>query len=159
MANLAKFSEHGLNKMYRRVDIDSLSDRAKIIQIRQQLPDSTWDLNTTLKHNIGSVGIPGTIVSAYLSQATLVAGGTLTGKIVAYDASANAEVNLTDTINPEAATAREGQALTLATTNMELAADDTLEFHATADNNAVTDGTDVVIVINFAPTEETTLTE
>lgn len=157
MANKVPFSTHGLAPSA-CIDVDSLSSRARLIQIRVQLPDSTWDLNTTNKHNIGSVGIPGTVRSAYLSQATLVAGGTLTGKIVAWDASANAEVDLTATVNPEAATAREGQALTLAATNFELAADDTLEFHATADNNAVTDGTDVVIVINFEPAEEATPT-
>jgi hypothetical protein len=152
MADKVPFSTHGLAPSA-IVDVDSLSARARLIQIRVQLPDSTWDINT-----IGSVGIPGTVRSAYLSQATLVAGGTLSGKVVAYDASATAEVDLTDGVNPEAGTARVGQALTLAATNAEIAADDTLEFHATADNNAVTDGTDVVIVINFEPAEEATPT-
>jgi hypothetical protein len=170
MANLAKFSEHGLNKMYRRVDIDALSDRAKrwtetrrvvITTAAGQKQTAVFVINTTTKHNLGPVGQVATLKAAYISAETAPAGGTLDWQLVAYDASANAEVILTDTsTDPETITVREAQAQVLATTNVELAADDTVELHCIASNNAVTqDAQGVSVTLVWQPTEETTLTE
>lgn len=117
--------------------------------------------NATKKHTLGPVGFPGTLTRAYISTTTAPAGGTLTWKIVAYDASANAEIVLTDSsaTNPESITGREAQAQTLATTNVALDSDDTLELHCIADNNAVSqDAVGLCVTLVFDPlvTSETT---
>lgn len=154
MPNKVAFSDKGL-PYGAAVDVDALSDVARRRILHFTVQGSAWTQNQTVKHNLGAVGMRGIVRAAYLSQGVLVSAGTASGRVVAYDASANAEVNLTDTVNPESATAREGQAFTLATTNTTLEADDTFEFHAIADNNAVTGGTGVVVTIVFEPTETT----
>lgn len=154
MANKAAFSDKGL-PYGAAVDVDALSDVARRRALHLTVQGSAWVQNATTKHNLGTLGMAGIVRGAYLSQGVLVSAGTASGRLVAYNASANAEVNLTDTVNPEAATAREGQAFTLATTNVALAADDTLEFHAIADNNAVSGGTGVTLTVIFEPTETT----
>lgn len=168
MANLTKFSERGLNKGA-RVDVDALSPRSAYkVETRRvviataagQKQTAVFTQNATVKHNLGPVGLPMTLVAAYVSQETKGAGGTLSFGLVAYDASADGEVVLTDTVDPEAATVREAQSMAMATTNVELAADDTVELHAVADNNAVSqDAQGVSVTLVWLPTEETTLTE
>lgn len=110
-------------------------------------------INTTKKHALGPVGFAGTLTRAYISTVTAPAGGTLDWQIVAYDASANAEIVLTDTsTDPEAITAREAQAQVLDTTNVELAADDTLELHCIASNATVTqDAVGLCVTLVFDP--------
>lgn len=143
--NATKFSKFGL-PYGAGVDVDALTLRAKYRTVTIPVVISTaagktatavFTQNSTVKHSLGPVGIPGTLRAAYISQTTLAAGGTLSWKLVAYDASANAEVVLTTTLDPEAATVREAQTFTLDTTNTQLEADDTFELHCTADNNAV----------------------
>lgn len=166
MANLTKFSERGLNKGA-RVDIGALSDRAsykvtnhRIVLGATEADTAYFTQNETNKHSLGPLGFIGTLVSAHVSSSAVPAGGTLSWGLVAYDASANGEVVLTDTANPESITAREAQALVLATTNVALAADDTVELHCVASNDAVsTDGAQVCVTCVWAPTEETVLTD
>lgn len=162
-----KFSVRGL-PFESAVDIAALSTSAALRTRTVPLYYSTaagsanagyFVQNTTKKHVIGPVGFIGTLASAYVTSAAVPAGGTLSWKIVAYDTSGNAEIVLTDAASPEGITAREAQALVLASTNVELAADDTLELHCTADNNAVTqDGVGVAVTLSFAPSAETTAT-
>lgn len=147
------------------VDIDALSLRARyrvervpvvIASASGQTQTAVFTQNATVKHNLGPVGIPSTLRGAYLSQGTLAAGGTLSCHLVAYDASANAEIVLTETINPEAATAREGLGFAIATTNVALAADDTIELHCTASDDTVTqDGKSLRVTLIWETTEET----
>lgn len=168
MPNLTKFSERGIDKYRTRVDIDALSPRAKqFVDVRRviiataagQTQTAVFTQNATVKHNLGPVGLPATLKAAYVSQETLGAGGTISLRVVAYDASANTEINLTDTLNPESGTVREAQTFTIATTNVELAADDTVELHAVADNNAISqDARGVTVTLVWEPTEETTIT-
>jgi len=129
------------------VDVDALSIRSKyrvervpvvISSAAGRTATAVFTQNATVKHSLGAVGIPAILRAAYLTQTTLSAGGTLSCQLVAYDASANGEVVLTTTINPESATVREGQAFTLDTTNVALAADDTVELHCVASDATVT---------------------
>lgn len=162
MASKSKFSEYGLHPEA-AIDVDALSDVARRdVEVRRvvittaagQKQTAGYTQNTTVKHNLGAVGLAGTLVAAYLTHETLPAGGALTARVVAYDASANAEVNLTDPVNPEAATVREGQAFTLATTNVALAADDTIELHCAADNSAISqDAQGVSVTLVWERTE------
>lgn len=151
--NVKELSKAGL-AYQSGVDVGALTVASRYKPFRFTLAGTVWVQNATTKHNLGCLGIAGTVVRAYYSGKTVVAGGTLTGGVVAYDASANAEVVITDTFNPESATAREGFALTIATTNVALAADDTIEFHAVASDSAVTDVTEGVLVLVVDPAED-----
>lgn len=157
------FSKVGLPRSS-AVDVDALSVRARSRAVSFPVTYATaagntnaayFVINATKKHRLGAVGIPGTLTAAYVSVDTVPAGGTLGWQIVAYDASANAEIVLTDTsTNPETITAREAQAQVLATTNVALAADDTLEIHCIADNNAVSqDAVGLSVTLVFENTE------
>lgn len=168
MPNYAKFSTHGLGPQS-KVDIGALSQRAKYSVRTFPVTYATaagntaaayFVINTTQKHRLGPVGIYGTLAAAYISVDTVPAGGTLDWQIVAYDASGNAEVVLTDTsTNPETITAREAQAQVLATTNVALDPDDTLELHCIASNATVTqDAVGLSVTLVFTPTEEATVT-
>lgn len=145
MANKVKFSTHGL-AYGAAVDVDSLSDRARrrtetrrvvITTAAGQKQTAVFTQNSTVKHNLGPVGQPAILVDAYVSAEQAPAGGTLSWHLVAYDASANAEVVLTDTANPETVTVREAQQLAIAATNVALDADDTVELHCTASDDSV----------------------
>lgn len=148
------------------VDIGALSTRAAykgpdvrnvvITTAAGQTATAVFTQNATVKHNLGPVGLTGTLAAAYLSFTQLPAGGTLACHLVAYDASGNAEIILTDTVNPEAFTVREGGAFTLATTNVELAPEDTLELHCVASDDAVgTAAQGARVTCLWTPTEAT----
>lgn len=153
MAYKSKASERDMNPGM-RIDVAALSPASRYKVVTRPLGDFTQ--NTTTKFSRGPLGFAGTLVAAYESFRTKPAGGALSVTIVAYDASANAEIVLTAALDPEAATVREGQAFTLAATNVALAADDTIEFHCAADNNAVgTQQVDGYVTLVFQPTEDT----
>lgn len=155
MASKTKFSERGI-PLYTRVDVDSLSPAARYKVL--VLPVGAFTQNTTTKFSRGPLGFVGTLVSASVSFRTLPAGGALTLTVVAYDASANAEIVLCDAFDPEVGTVREASALTLASTNVELAAADTIELHSAADNNAVgTAAVDGYVTLVFDPTEDSVI--
>ena len=161
-ATKAAFSRYG-KAPQAIIDADSASDRLAYKILTFPLYYSTaagaanagyFVINTTKKHSLGPVGIPGYVRDCYVTFSTIPAGGTLSHKLVAYDASANAEVVLTAAPNPEAATAREGQQLAPTTTNILLAADDNLEYHAVASNDTVTqDAVEVRVTVVFQPVE------
>ena len=162
MANKAKFSAHGLN-YEAAIDVAALSDVARrerdprrvvIGAAAGQKQTAVFLQNLTVPHNLGAVGIAGTLKAAHLAMETLPAGGALTVQVAAYDASANAQVILTNTVNPEAATVEKGQAFTLATTNTALAADDTIRLLCTADNSVVSqDAQGVTVTLVWERTE------
>lgn len=169
MPNLTKYSERGINKRITRVDLDALSDRGKrVLDMRRvviaaaagQKATAVFVANTTVKHNLGPVGMPAILKAAYVSQETLVAGGVVSMRVVAYDSSANAEINLTNTLDPEVGVVREAQTFALATTNVALDADDTVELHCVADVTAISpDAQGVSVTLVWERVEETTLTE
>ena len=147
-----RFSERGLERNT-RVDAKALSDRAAIFQVR--VPVGSFTQNTTTITSGGPLGVPAKLISAYASFGTKPAGGTLVLKAVAYDASGNAAVDLTADYDPETATNREAAALSLDTTNVALAADDTIETHAIASDDTVSAaGVGGYIVLNFRPLAE-----
>lgn len=158
----ARFSTTGLHPE-RAIDVNSLSNIAKryvdartvaISTAAGQTATAVFTQNATVKHSLGPVGQAGTLKAAYISQTTLAAGGTLAWHLVAYDASANAEVVLTATLDPEAATVREAQTFTLAATNVALDADDTLELHCVASDAVVSqDARGVRVTMVFEPSE------
>lgn len=150
--NVKEFSKFGLPRQA-GVDLAALTVSARYQVHRFPIVGTAWVQNATTKHSLGCIGVAGTVRGAYFSGKTVVSGGTLTGQVVAYDASANAEVVITDAFDPETATAREGFPLVLATTNVALAADDTLEFHAVASDASVTDITEGVLTVIFEPSE------
>lgn len=121
------------------------------------LPVGNFTQNTSTAFSRGPLGFRAKLEAAYLSFRTLPAGGTLSNKIGIYDASANAAVDLTATLDPEALTAREGAAFTLAGTNPSvIEADDTIEVYSTADNNAVgTQQVDGYVTLVLIPAEDT----
>lgn len=157
-SNRAKFSQHGANSRM-RVDVAALSPVARRQAVRV-IAVGDFTQSTTTKYSRGPIGFAGTLKAAYYSARTLPIGGTLSIRVVAYDASANAEINLTDTLNPEAGTAREGAAFTLATTNVALAADDVIELHEIADGSAVSQQVvDGYVTLVFERTEDTAISD
>jgi hypothetical protein len=138
------------------IDIGALSERARRKPVRGAA--GVFTQNSTVKTSLGPLGFAGILEAAYLSTVTAPAGGALGVKIVAYDASANAEIVLTDVSDPEGLTSREGAAMVLAATNVALEPEDSIEIHTIADNNAVgTAQVGMVVSMMFKPTEETTI--
>lgn len=155
--NCSKFSEHG-QPLFTRVDVAAASPVLRRENIRGA--GGAYTQNSTVKTSLGPLGFPGILEAGYFSYTTLPIGGALLVKVVAYDRSADAEIVLTDAIDPETGTVREGKAFVLAATNVALDADDTIEIHTIADNNAV--GTAQVggmYSLVFKPTEDTTISD
>ena len=134
--NKSKFSQRHLNPQT-RIDMPALSPVARR-QTVMRIPMGDFTQSATDKHSRGPMGFAGTVKAAYASAKTAPVGGTLSTQLKFYDKSAAAEVAITDTLNPEALTAREGTVAVLAAANTEFAADDTLEVHNIADGSAVT---------------------
>jgi hypothetical protein len=163
MATMSKMSERGKNRDL-RVDVDSLSPIAarKIIHLRPGPRTTPFTASSTVKHNFGAIGQAGTVKAAYLSTGVLPNIATsATARLVAYDTSANAEINITEAFDMEDSTttlvAREAAAMTLAATNVALAADDTLEVHLIAGGAITANGTDVALVVVFEPAEDSVI--
>lgn len=141
-----------------RVDVASASPVLRRKNVRGA--SGAFTQNSTVKTSLGPLGFPGILEAGYFSFTTLPAGGTLQIKIVAYDRSADAEIVLTDPIDPETGTVREGKAFVLAATNVALDADDTIEVHQIADNNAVgTPAAGGFVSLVFKPTEDTVISD
>jgi hypothetical protein len=156
MASATKFSESNLpaNTL---VDLASLSTRARLQQVT--IGGLTYTQNaTTYAATSYTLPFPGILVAARISAQVVPAGGTLAAIVAAYDESGNAEIILCNSFDPETLTAREGTALTVATTNVALAAGDTITIRGTADNNAVTtQAQGLSVTLTFRVTEETVL--
>lgn len=157
MGSKQKFSVLGL-PLETRVDVDATSPALRVKGVRGA--SGAFTQNTTVKTSLGPLGFPGTLTAGYFSFTTLPAGGALQIKIVAYDRSADAEIVLTDAADPETGTVREGKAFVLATTNVALDADDTIEVHTIADNSAVgTPAVGGVVSLVFKPTEDSVISD
>jgi hypothetical protein len=159
MANKAKASERAWNNGL-RLDMAAASPRLRRKILR--IPVGAFTASSTVKHSAGAFGYPGTIKAAYLSCKTLPNIATsATVRLVAYDASANAEVNITEAFDVEDTTtalvAREAAAMTLAATNTAFDADDTIEVHVIAGGAITTNIADGHVVLVFDATEDTTI--
>ena len=155
--NQTKFSESNLpaNTL---VDLDSLSPRARYQQVT--LGGLTYTQNaTTYAATSYTLPFPGILIAANISAQVVPAGGTLAAIVAAYDASANAEIVLCDSFNPETLTAREGAALTVATTNVALDAGDTITIRGTSSNDTVTtQAQGLSVTLTFQVTEADVIT-
>lgn len=165
MTSMAKWSERG-QPLYTRVDVDALSPVARRdrIQLRPGPRTTPFTASSTVKHNFGAFGVAGTLVAAYISTGVLPNIATsATVRVVAYDKSGNAEINLTDAFDVEDTTttlvAREPAAMTLASTNVAVAADDAIELHLVAGGAITTNATDLCVTLVFEPTEDTVISD
>lgn len=154
MVNYSKASERGYVGTHSRMDTAAASQQLR--RRVERLPLGAYTQNTTTPYSRGPVGQRVKVIGAWLSHRTLPAGGALTVKLSVYDASANAQVDITETLDGEAGTVREGAAFTLAATNPTvLEADDTWEIVQAADNNAVgTAQVDGYISVLIEPVED-----
>lgn len=158
MGTKNKASERGALPPDTVVDVNGASNRLRRKNVRGA--GGVFTQNSTVKTSLGPLGFAGILEEGYFSFTTLPAGGTLGQRIVAYDRSADAEIILTEIADPETGTAREGKAYVLAATNVALDADDTIEIHQIADNNAVgTPAAGGFSSLMFKPTEETTISQ
>lgn len=157
------FSERGLNPL-QAIDFNSLDIRARFrLDSRAVVVGSTeaatayFVINSTKKHSLGPLGLgPALLTGAIISTRVVPVGGSLTCKLVAYDASADAEIVLTDAFDIETITAREGGSLVIATTNVALDAADTIELHCISDNNTVTtDANALKVTMYWNPSQPT----
>lgn len=163
MASKAKASERNWNNGL-RVDTAVASPvlRRKVFRLGTNPRTTPFTASSTVKHSCGAIGYAGIVKAAYLSTAVLPNIATsATARLVAYDASANAEINLSEAFDVEDSTttlvAREAAAMTLAATNVALAADDTFEVHLIAGGAITTNATDLCVVVIFEATEDTVI--
>lgn len=142
-----------------RIDTLALSPVARR-QATRVIPLGDFTQSTTTKYSRGPVGFAGTLKAAYLACRTAPIGGVLSLTLKAYSVSGAAEITLCNSFDPETLVARTGVALTLATTNVALAAADTIEAHETADGSAVSQQiVDGYIILVFEKTEDTTISD
>ena len=165
MGNKQKFSLLGL-PLETRVDVDaaSLVLRRKVFHFRPGPRTTPFTASATVKHNFGPIGYAGTVKAAYISTGVLPNIATsATARLVAYDTSANAEINLTEAFDVEDTTttlvAREAAAMTLAATNAALAADDTFEVHLIAGGAVTTNATDLNVTVIFEASEDSVISD
>lgn len=163
MAIYSKFSERGLNRDT-KVDVGAASIRLRrqLIHLRPGPRTTPFTASATVKHNFGAVGVPGTVKAAYISTGVIPNIATsATAQLVVRDTSGDADINITDTFDVEDTTttlvAREAAAMTLATTNVEVAADDTFEVWLVAGGAVTTNATDLCVTVVFEPAEQSTI--
>jgi hypothetical protein len=111
--------------------------------------------NTTTTYSFGSHPAKCYINRAVVSAGTVPAStsGTILGVIQKYDASADAAVTLTDNVDLEALTAKEGTAVALLSTLTDaqrtLDTWDTLQFVVTTDNTVTTAAVDLMVNVEL----------
>ena len=117
--------------------------------------DAAIGNNTTTTYSFGSHPAKCIINRATVSAGTVPAStsGTITAVLQKYDASADAAVTLTDAVDLEALTAKEGTALTFLTTLTDaqklLDTGDTLQFVVTTNNTVTTAAVDLMCNIEL----------
>jgi hypothetical protein len=161
MGNKSKFSAFGL-PLEARVDVDAASPvlRRKVFRV----PVPAFTASATVKHNVGPIGYAGTVKAVYISFKTRPNIATsATARLVAWDSSANAEINLTDALDVEDTTTtlvdREAGAMVLAATNVALAADDTFEVHLIAGGAVTAAHVDGYMTIVFEASEDSVISD
>lgn len=111
--------------------------------------------STTTTYSFGSHPAKCYINRAVVSAGTVPAStsGTIVGVIQKYDASANAAVTLTDNVDLEALTAKEGTAVSLLSTLTDaqrtLDTGDTIQFVVTTDNTVTTAAVDLMVNVEL----------
>ena len=117
--------------------------------------DAAIGNNTTTTYSFGSHPAKCYINRAVVSAGTVPAStsGTILGVIEKYDASANAAVVLTDNVDLEALTAKEGTAVALLSTLTDaqrtLDTGDTLQFVVTTTNTVTTAAVDLMVNVEL----------
>jgi len=117
--------------------------------------DAAIGNNTTTTYSFGSHPAKCYINRAVVSAGTVPAStsGTILGVIQKYDASADAAVTLTDNVDLEALTAKEGTAVALlsALTDAQRTLDtgDTIQFVVTTDNTVTTAAVDLMVNVEL----------
>lgn len=163
MAIYSKFSERGLNRDT-KVDVQAASIRLRrqIFHLRPGPRTTPFTASSTVRHNFGAIGVPGTVKAAYVSSGVLPNIGTsATVALAVRDKSGDADIAITDAFDVEDSTttlvAREAAAMTLATTNVAVEADDTFEVVCVAGGAVTTNATDLCVTVVFEPAEQSTI--
>jgi hypothetical protein len=137
-----------------KLDAGGLTDTAGCKRITIACPAFTQ--NQTVVGYGGALGFRAVLIGAYFVADTLPAGGTLAVNVIMRNSGADLTMA---TGNPEAATAKDGFALTLDATNKGTvhAATDSIIIDTVSDNNTVgTAHVGGVVTLLFAPLEPTT---
>lgn len=117
--------------------------------------DAAIGNSTTTTYSFGGHPAKCLINRAVVSAGTVPAStsGTILAVLQKYDASANTAVTLTDNVDLEALTAKEGTAVTLLTTLTDaeklLDTGDTLQFVVTTNNTVTTAAVDLMVNIEL----------
>jgi len=117
--------------------------------------DAAIGNNTTTTYSFGGHPAKCVINRAVVSAGTVPAStsGTILAVLQKYDASANTAVTLTDNVDLEALTAKEGTAVTLLTTLTDaeklLDTGDTLQFVVTTNNTVTTAAVDLMVNVEL----------
>jgi hypothetical protein len=117
--------------------------------------DAAIGNNTTTTYSFGGHPAVCVINRAVVSAGTVPAAtsGTILGVLQKYDASANAAVTLTDNVDLEALTAKEGTAVTLLSTltaaEKTLDVGDTVQFVVTTNNTVTTAAVDLYVNVEL----------
>lgn len=117
--------------------------------------DAAIGNSTTTTYSFGGHPAKCVINRAVVSAGTVPAStsGTILAVLQKYDASANTAVTLTDNVDLEALTAKEGTAVTLLTTLTDaeklLDTGDTLQFVVTTNNTVTTAAVDLMVNIEL----------
>ncbi len=117
--------------------------------------DAAIGNNTTTTYSFGGHPAKCVINRAVVSAGTVPAStsGTILAVLQKYDASANTAVTLTDNVDLEALTAKEGTAVTLLTTLTDaeklLDTGDTVQFVVTTNNTVTTAAVDLMVNVEL----------
>lgn len=117
--------------------------------------DAAIGNSTTTTYNFGGHPAKCVINRAVVSAGTVPAStsGTILAVLQKYDASANTAVTLTDNVDLEALTAKEGTAVTLLTTLTDaeklLDTGDTVQFVVTTNNTVTTAAVDLMVNVEL----------
>jgi hypothetical protein len=117
--------------------------------------DAAIGNSTTTTYSFGGHPAKCVINRAVVSAGTVPAStsGTILAVLQKYDASANTAVTLTDNVDLEALTAKEGTAVTLLTTLTDaeklLDTGDTLQFVVTTNNTVTTAAVDLMVNVEL----------
>lgn len=150
MGNKSRFSLFGL-PLESRVDTASLSPKARYKLMHRTI---SFSLTAATSHNLGTFGIAGTVVAAYVSNRTVGTYTTATLKL----RNATQSLDITSTLDPATvATGGATSAFTLAASQPSNAATDNLVLVAAGTFTAQPVEMQVVVVVD--PTEDTVISD
>ena len=137
-----------------KLDAGGLTDTAGVKRVQIQL--GAFTQNSTVNVYGGALGFRGVLIGAYIAFQTVPVGGTLAVNVTLQNSGADVVIA---TGNPEAATAKDGYALTLDATlkgTVHAATDSILIGTVASDSTVSTASVGGVITLLFVPLEPTT---